>query len=52
MKKGPFVIGTDGSNDDGTKYYPIVVKCLGDESEGQSKLLAIPTCPESRIFVF
>ena len=27
MKKGPFVIGTDGSNDDGTKYYPIVVKC-------------------------
>ena len=42
MKKGPFVIGTDGSNDDCTKYYPIVVKCLGDESEGQSKLLAIP----------
>lgn len=46
MKQGPFVIGTDGSQESGEKCYPIVVRVLSD-SGIRTELLCNPTCDEA-----
>ncbi|KAL8616083.1 hypothetical protein ACOMHN_064633 [Nucella lapillus] len=47
MKSGPFVIGTDGSQEGGEKNYPIVVRFCDSNGYIQSKLLANPTSTDS-----
>ncbi|KAL8591505.1 hypothetical protein ACOMHN_000520 [Nucella lapillus] len=47
MKSGPFVIGTDGSQEGGEKNYPIVVRLCDSNGYIQSKLLANPTSTDS-----
>ena len=50
MKRLPFTVSTDGSNDAGTgsKQYPLVIRCLS-ETTGlvSSELLSIPLCDGS-----
>ena len=43
MRSGPFVLGTDGSQEGGEKYFPIVVAVERDLKH-HTKLLSIPTC--------
>ncbi|KAL8598205.1 hypothetical protein ACOMHN_043276 [Nucella lapillus] len=47
MKSGPFVIGTDGSQEGGEKHYPIVVRFCDSNGYIQSKLLANSTSTDS-----
>ncbi|KAL8590432.1 hypothetical protein ACOMHN_011645 [Nucella lapillus] len=47
MKSGPFVIGTDDSQEGGEKHYPIVVRFCDSNGYIQSKLLANPTSTDS-----
>ncbi|KAL8570445.1 hypothetical protein ACOMHN_034480 [Nucella lapillus] len=47
MKSGPFVIGTDGSQEGGEKNYPIMVRFCDSNGYIQSKLLANPTSTDS-----
>ena len=35
MKEGPFIVGTDGSQEGGEKYFPIVVRALDDGSSAK-----------------
>ena len=44
MKRGPFTISTDGSNDSDSKLYPIVIRCVSDSGLVCSELLSIPVC--------
>ena len=46
LQKGPFVVGTDGSQEGGDKYFPVVVRYIKDEII-TTELLANPTCKES-----
>lgn len=48
MKSGPFTISTDGSNDNISKQYPMVVRTI-DPNSGlvNSELLSVPICTES-----
>ena len=48
MKSGPFILGTDGSQEGEEKYFPIVIRSL-DIAAGcvRTSLLANPTCSES-----
>ena len=43
MRSGPFVLGTDSSQEGGEKYFPIVVTVERDLKH-HTKLLSIPTC--------
>ena len=48
MRSGPFTISTDGSNDDTSKQFPLVVRTIDPESKAvNSELLSIPICNES-----
>ncbi|KAL8620937.1 hypothetical protein ACOMHN_044084 [Nucella lapillus] len=47
MKNGPFIIGTDGSQEGTEKFYPIVVRTLTPAGTITTELLANPTCDES-----
>jgi hypothetical protein len=47
MKNGPFVIGTDGSQEGGDKLFPIVVRVLGSNNTIRTELLSTPSCEES-----
>lgn len=47
MKTGPFVIGTDGSQEGGDKLFPIVVRVLGRDNTIRTELLSTPSCEES-----
>ena len=48
MRNGPFIIGTDGSQEGSEKLFPIVVRFLdGTMGEIKTALLANPTCNES-----
>ena len=48
MKRLPFTISTDGSNDAGSKQYPLVIRCV-NEVTGlvSSELLSVPVCDGS-----
>ena len=46
MQTGPFVFGTDGSQEGGEKYFPIVVSVLRCNKKC-TELLSIPTCTEA-----
>ena len=54
MKRGPFTISTDGSNDSDSKLYPIVIRCVSDSGLVCSELLSIPVCdgPATRENIF
>ena len=48
MKQGPFILGTDGSQQGGVKYFPIVVRSLNNDGNRiQNELLSLPSCSES-----
>ena len=48
MKRFPFTISTDGSNDAGCKQYPLVIRCINEVSGlVSSELLSIPVCDGS-----
>ncbi|KAL8598431.1 hypothetical protein ACOMHN_032708 [Nucella lapillus] len=47
MKIGPFIIGTDGSQEGTEKFYPIVLRTLTPAGTITTELLANPTCDES-----
>ncbi|KAL8593255.1 hypothetical protein ACOMHN_009909 [Nucella lapillus] len=47
MKNGPFIIGTDGSQEGTEKFYPIVLRTLTPAGTITTELLANPTCDES-----
>ena len=42
MKTGPFSLSTDGSNDDKSKQFPLVVRTIGEDGKVTSQLLSIP----------
>jgi hypothetical protein len=44
---GPFVLGTDGSQEGGEKFFPIVVRALDADGNIKTELLATPTCEKS-----
>ena len=47
MQRGPFVLGTDGSQEGEEKYFPIVVSALDPEGNIKTELLSVPTCETS-----
>ena len=48
MKAGPFTVSTDGSNDDQSKQFPLVIRTV-DLKNGKvsSDLLCIPVCDDA-----
>ena len=42
MKSGPVSISTDGSNDEKSKQFPLVVRTVGQDGLVNSELLAVP----------
>ena len=46
MRSGPFIIGTDGSQEGGEKLFPVVVSYIDQNGEITTKLAANPTCSE------
>jgi hypothetical protein len=48
MRNNPYTISTDGSNDSGSKQYPLVVRTLNPQTGLiDSELLSIPVCTEA-----
>lgn len=48
MKKQPFTLSTDGSNDKGgTKMFPLVVRTVDEDGAVNSDVLAVPVCEGS-----
>ena len=47
MRSGPFIIGTDGSQEGGEKLFPMVVRYIDQNGEIATKLVANPACSES-----
>ena len=47
MRNGSFIIGTDGSQEGGDKFFPVVVRFINDNGDIATKLIANPTCSES-----
>jgi hypothetical protein len=48
MKSGPFTLSTDGSNDEKSKQYPVVIRTLDMKSGSvNSDLLSVPICEGS-----
>lgn len=48
MKDGPFTLSTDGSNDERSKQYPVVVRTVDTKSGSvNSELLSVPICEGS-----
>lgn len=48
MRTGPFTVSTDGSNDDMSKQFPLVVRTLDPSTlTVNSELLSIPVCNEA-----
>ena len=44
MKNRPFTVSTDGSNDAGSKLFPIVVRTVDETSAVRSDVLSVPQC--------
>ena len=45
MREGPFTISTDGSNDTGSKLFPLVVRVVDDSSSTVNlEVLAVTSC--------
>ena len=45
MRDGPFTVSTDGSNDDSSKLFPMVVRLINPTTGlVESELLSIPVC--------
>lgn len=47
MRDGPYTISTDGSNDDSSKQYPIVVRTMDSTGTVNSELLSVPICQQA-----
>lgn len=48
MKSGPFTLSTDGSNDEKSKQFPVVIRTLDTKSGSvNSELLSVPICEGS-----
>lgn len=47
MKAGPFTMSTDGSNDDTSKLFPMVIRLTNSSGLVESELLSIPVCDEA-----
>jgi len=48
MRNGPFTLSTDGSNDERSKQYPVVVRTFDKKSGSvNSELLSVPICEGS-----
>lgn len=45
MRSGPFTLSTDGSNDAGSKQFPIVIRTLNPDTKlVTSEVLSVPVC--------
>lgn len=45
MRSGPFSISTDGSNDDTSKQFPLVIRSINPATMAvNSELLSVPVC--------
>ena len=47
MRSGPFIIGTDGSQEGRVKLFSMVIRYIDQNGEITTKLVANPTCSES-----
>ena len=47
MRNGPFVLDTDGSQEGGEQFFPIVVRVLTNQLTIRTEPLFTPTCDES-----
>ena len=48
MRSGPFTISTDGSNDETSKQFPLVIRTVDSKTKAvNSELLSIPICNDS-----
>lgn len=47
MKTGPFSLSTDGSNDEKSKPFPLVVRCGNNDGKITSELFSVPVCEPS-----
>ena len=48
MQKGPFTISADGSNDAGSRQFPLVIPSINEDNGlVTSELLSVPVCEGS-----